>query len=415
MIGAGVLLFATALQSFSVTDDKGKMKRYEVIRHENGQTIEFDTLIPMSSDYTVEQFLANKGISSENVKIVQMSSAAEGNMVFVNGEEGGEQHIVVREILHDEEINWSGEDGKEVKITCEMGPDGKMVTRKTVDGKEVELSETEIHELENGNGNSGERKIVVRTEAGDHVNGKNPEGEQMQVKIKCEIDENGNVQARKWVNGEEVELTEDELAELQAPREDGQKVIIRMERNSEGVEPTEEQIIEIEQILEELGAGEDGEHKMIFIEQEIDNGNGEERHVIQIDGEEPVEWTEGSQSQVRVINSDETEFTVVFVTENINPSSLKSPKAEHKSKSHEVSIYPNPSSGLVTIEFANSEKVKTTVKIADLNGKIVFSEELGKFSGTYRKEVDLNSFGRGSYLVTIQQGKETVSEKIIVE
>lgn len=403
IIGAGALIIAATLQSFSSADDKDKLKRYEVIHHENGKMLEFDTVIPMNSSYTVEQFLADKGISSENVKIIKVPFASGGEMFFTHQEGEGQQV----------EMNGNSENGKEVIITSEITPDGKIITRKTVDGKEVEVTEEELQEMEMEKKSHGvhEQKIIVHSERVEHEKARGAREQKMDVQIKCEIDENGEIHAQKWVNGQEVELTEEELEEMHTVQEGAHKVIIRS--SSEGLEPSEEQAIEIEQIIEELKSGLDGEQQLVVIEKEIENGG--ERRVIQMNVDETADWNEATHSEVHLISSDEEDFTLVIVTENINSEVAENERVELQNLSNHVLVYPNPSSGLVTIEFANSEKVKTEVKITDMNGKVVFSEDLGKFSGSWRKEVDLNRFGKGNYLITIQQGKNTVSEKIIVE
>ena len=79
LTGLGVLAITASLVSFSA--DKGK-KKYEVIHHSAGKTVTYDTIIPMNSKYTVEAFLADKGIQSENIEIVKIPNG-KAQMMFI--------------------------------------------------------------------------------------------------------------------------------------------------------------------------------------------------------------------------------------------------------------------------------------------------------------------------------------------
>jgi hypothetical protein len=82
---------------------------------------------------------------------------------------------------------------------------------------------------------------------------------------------------------------------------------------------------------------------------------------------------------------------------------------------NEMVVFPNPNNGIFTIQFDQQEKRKTKIEIVDAQGKLVFEESLGKFSGQYKKEIDLKNRGTGIYIIKIQQGKKMVSNKVIVD
>ncbi len=77
-------------------------------------------------------------------------------------------------------------------------------------------------------------------------------------------------------------------------------------------------------------------------------------------------------------------------------------------------LYPNPTSGQVTIKFETPEKMATRVSIVDLAGKEVFTEEMPNFSGVFNKKIDLSDSNEGIYFLKIQQGAKVFTEKIIV-
>jgi hypothetical protein len=77
-----------------------------------------------------------------------------------------------------------------------------------------------------------------------------------------------------------------------------------------------------------------------------------------------------------------------------------------------VSIYPNPSTGLFTISVAGINV--TSYSITNSLGQVVISEDiLGTESLT--KEIDLNAFGKGIYFVTIMTADKSGVYKVILQ
>ncbi|MFT5780089.1 MAG: hypothetical protein ACI837_003050, partial [Crocinitomicaceae bacterium] len=46
---------------------------------------------------------------------------------------------------------------------------------------------------------------------------------------------------------------------------------------------------------------------------------------------------------------------------------------------------------------------------------VVFKDKLGKFSGTYEKQVDLKKFGAGTYLISIEKDGRVETKQVIVK
>ena len=443
LVGLGMIAIAAVLVSFTGRKDDEKMKRYQVIHHEDGKMVEYDTILPMSSTYSVDDFLAEKGIESDNIEIIEMSAGAEGHAVFI--EEHGEhrkhhaEHIVIKEM--GEDVHIESHDGKEVKMVCEIGEDGKMVTRKFVDGEEVEVSELDLENMEIDKIRDGEDHMVIkmridRDEHGEHMQWVE-EGES--VKIICEMDDEGNFEAKKFVNGEEVELTPEEIEKLKMHKgEHGQSMVIKidgdelseieLEELSEELENLEIELegldkeieIEIEKILEEVEEleGLEREHHVMVKTIEIDGDEeGLHEEIIIMDGDKEFD-IHSDGHEMRVISGHDENFTVVIVTNNYDPSKESKEggmKIRKEMKSSDVSIYPNPTSGVVNIRLNQTEKVKTRIEITDVTGKVVFKDNLGKFSGEYSKEIDLKQYGAGTYIINIEQGGDVRTEKVVVK
>jgi photosystem II stability/assembly factor-like uncharacterized protein len=75
-----------------------------------------------------------------------------------------------------------------------------------------------------------------------------------------------------------------------------------------------------------------------------------------------------------------------------------------------VKIYPNPTKGMLNIEFERADYANKVV-IRDLSGKIVLSERI---SGN-RHAIDLSQVSKGIYLIELNVGSETVNTKIVLK
>jgi hypothetical protein len=79
-----------------------------------------------------------------------------------------------------------------------------------------------------------------------------------------------------------------------------------------------------------------------------------------------------------------------------------------KENTENISVFPNPSNGLVNIELENG--LNTNVIIRDIAGKII--QELNINSNT---SVDLNTHGKGVYLFEINSGENTIIRKVTIQ
>ncbi len=72
-----------------------------------------------------------------------------------------------------------------------------------------------------------------------------------------------------------------------------------------------------------------------------------------------------------------------------------------------IFIYPNPTAAMVQLEGANMK----TVKVFDLKGQLVFSEERNGLAD--RLEINLAKYPDGIYLVEVHSLQGVVRKKII--
>lgn len=383
----GVLVTSSALLfSFNKSNGEGeKMKKYQIIHHSNGKTTTYDTVVPMRSSFTPEQFVASKGISTKNIEIIKIPALseleAERKMI----------KTLVREIDIEKDGNGKQE---EVEIKVEIDDDGTVKTQKIVNGVEVEMTEDEIQDIKTKHGKHGK---VIEMHIDDAKDGKKEE----RVEISVEIDDAGNVVTKKIVNGEEVEMTEQELENLHVfEMKDAEDIRVFIDNES-----LENELKELELEIEQL-MGEESEHEQVIVKR-IDLHSGEE---------DDFNWiSEDGEQHVVMMSSDNEDHTLVLVTENYDENASAKTKIMMEESNSNTNIFPNPNDGTFRIRYQSDEAVKTKVTVTDANGKKVFEDNLGKFSGTYDKEVDLKKFGTGMYTVTIEGGNTKEVQKVMIQ
>lgn len=473
-IAAGCALTAGLLFSFTKGDEKGKMKRYTVFHQKDGVKQHFDTLIPISSKYSVEDFLKDRGIDATKVKTINLTNmrppmhemddefvwkqeGEEGEMKRVEirvEEENGERKITkmvdgkevpmtqeelekmeqhrnhMMKIRHHggPEMNWNTEKGEQIEIQVEMDENGNKTITKKVDGKEVPLTEEEkarLEEMKKG------RPMIFHGEDGEQmmIQVREPEGEDVQIKV--EINEDGERKITKIVDGKEVEITPEDREKMRAHHRqhmvfiekemsegaegENQDVQVKVRVDEDGNTRVEkwvngEKVNVSEEEMEEIRLhkpGKEGEHILIQ-RMEMDR----EHHEM-----DRTKHEMKREMHMMRMHSDE-DYTVVLVEENISKTDAdrKSAKVETiGTAKSEVKVFPNPSSGVITIAFNQKEKAKTAIKVMDVAGKVVYEENLGKFSGNYNKELDLKEFGAGTYVVEIASGEARTTKKVIIQ
>jgi hypothetical protein len=78
----------------------------------------------------------------------------------------------------------------------------------------------------------------------------------------------------------------------------------------------------------------------------------------------------------------------------------------------QVQVYPNPSAGVVTVDFALNNMEPITIEVTNLVGAKVATYT---FNGGFGSQVlDLGKFGQGTYLLNIRNQKETTTKKIVI-
>lgn len=362
----GILLAAASSNTSSIVEQKNEepQKKYEVFHFQNGEVVTIDTLIPMTSSYSVEDFLKDRNIQANNIEVIKIPYGA-----------------------HPQEMDQ-------------------------------------------------EHKVMVKTRTE-----KLPEGAQTKeeiVEINVEDDGNGNVKATKTVNGKTVEISPEELEEIQTMHHSGDEKEIVIDLDIEKIDSMTGEISKIiksidlniddlnidmdslmNAVMEQVDIDVETDGKKVIVKSFVttgDNKDGKEQVVIMHSGED-FEWnSEDGKSTVRVATTDKDEdMTIVLVTENVPPKTSSTKSSKIETLKADFTIYPNPSTGQFKLEFSQDKKAPTKIQIIDLSGRTVYSEDLGQFKGRYNNNIDLSQFGKGVYTIYIMNEDTPTTGRVIIQ
>jgi len=72
-----------------------------------------------------------------------------------------------------------------------------------------------------------------------------------------------------------------------------------------------------------------------------------------------------------------------------------------------MNFYPNPAVDRITVE---SDQIGGTLRLIDISGKLLLEKQIRQYSET----VELNGVKSGVYFISLQNGNERVTKKLIV-
>jgi hypothetical protein len=80
-----------------------------------------------------------------------------------------------------------------------------------------------------------------------------------------------------------------------------------------------------------------------------------------------------------------------------------------------LQIYPNPTNGAVQLVLNANAKDDYTLEIKNTLGQIVYQDKIMNHSGSYIKNIDLATYGKGMYFLTLSNSTQQGVKKIIVQ
>ncbi|MFK7787036.1 MAG: T9SS type A sorting domain-containing protein [Crocinitomicaceae bacterium] len=95
-------------------------------------------------------------------------------------------------------------------------------------------------------------------------------------------------------------------------------------------------------------------------------------------------------------------------------SGVSNSNADELGSTIEMELFPNPNSGLFTLNLSNSDSKTFTLVVENMLGQTVYSE-LINVDGSIKKQMDLEKFGKGIYTISLKSESENFVKKVIVK
>jgi hypothetical protein len=89
--------------------------------------------------------------------------------------------------------------------------------------------------------------------------------------------------------------------------------------------------------------------------------------------------------------------------------------AENTMGDFHADVFPNPSTGSdVTLSFSVAESENVEIRIMNVLGRVIYTENLQNFKGVYNKKLPMDELAGGIYFANVQKGKATSIAKFTV-
>ncbi|MFP4470397.1 MAG: T9SS type A sorting domain-containing protein, partial [Bacteroidales bacterium] len=107
-------------------------------------------------------------------------------------------------------------------------------------------------------------------------------------------------------------------------------------------------------------------------------------------------WSEGATTVI-----ENLDYTTTSLGRELNAARLN--------------VYPNPTSGQITLEFTGEASPDGYILIANANGQVVLEQEISRMQAGSKVQIDLSTMPRGVYYLRLVSSTMTSVEKIILE
>ena len=85
------------------------------------------------------------------------------------------------------------------------------------------------------------------------------------------------------------------------------------------------------------------------------------------------------------------------------------------SNGSDFTVYPNPASSLVTVDFISGNTSNYLIKLVDVTGRVVISESNVSVEGENYIQLNVSNLSKGIYMISVQKDNSTSFKKVIVQ
>ena len=77
--------------------------------------------------------------------------------------------------------------------------------------------------------------------------------------------------------------------------------------------------------------------------------------------------------------------------------------------------YPNPVHDQLNVEFTSNDENSVLIKMIDLSGRIVYSEQVNPSIGANQNAINVSEFAKGVYLLQVEMNNQFENLRVIVD
>lgn len=80
-----------------------------------------------------------------------------------------------------------------------------------------------------------------------------------------------------------------------------------------------------------------------------------------------------------------------------------------------LNVFPNPNEGVFNLSFDLPVEGPTSIQIYNAQGRLIYQNELLRFSGTFQESIDISENARGTYFLAVIQNGSSVTKKVVIQ
>ena len=132
-------------------------------------------------------------------------------------------------------------------------------------------------------------------------------------------------------------------------------------------------------------------------------------------------WSDGSNAQTLLVDSAGTYIVLVIDTNGCTNSDAivvdiaLTINQSRISNLQSLIIYPNPNSGLFTLEMDFDKNTSLTIDLYNFTGQLIYTEEIGNVSGKYSREINVSNYAKGIYYLQIVSDGGVMTKKVVYQ
>jgi len=108
-------------------------------------------------------------------------------------------------------------------------------------------------------------------------------------------------------------------------------------------------------------------------------------------------------------------YNAVSWTSIVSWTQPTSSRLEVSNSINNLDVYPNPSRDIFNVSFTSEDVQNLEVRVLNVVGEVVYTEDLTQFVGEYTKVIDLATYTKGIYFLEITTNNGVVNKKLILQ